>query len=117
MKRTNPLKAYPTSWVLMGIHWPKVESDSVKLAELLYGRHFKVVYIGSVLFALQQLLGINAVFIFLHLKMGTPTVELFSHGNCNACLSCVGNLINDWLQRVIFVRWQHANLVWAVVFL
>lgn len=40
------------------------EVDSVKFAELLYGRHSRVVFIGSTLFALQQLSGINAVFYF-----------------------------------------------------
>ncbi|MBA0622235.1 hypothetical protein Godav_007796 [Gossypium davidsonii] len=40
------------------------EADTVKLSELLRGRHFRVVYIGSTLFALQQLSGINAVFYF-----------------------------------------------------
>ncbi|KAK6158959.1 hypothetical protein DH2020_006273 [Rehmannia glutinosa] len=40
------------------------EDDSVKLVELLYGRHSRVVFIGSTLFALQQLSGINAVFYF-----------------------------------------------------
>ncbi|GAV64460.1 Sugar_tr domain-containing protein [Cephalotus follicularis] len=40
------------------------EADAVRLSELLYGRHFRVVFIGSTLFALQQLSGINAVFYF-----------------------------------------------------
>lgn len=40
------------------------DADAVKLSELLYGRHFRVVFIGSTLFALQQLSGINAVFYF-----------------------------------------------------
>ncbi|XP_028121693.1 probable plastidic glucose transporter 3 [Camellia sinensis] len=40
------------------------EADAVKFSELFYGRHFKVVFIGSTLFALQQLSGINAVFYF-----------------------------------------------------
>ncbi|KZV27470.1 putative plastidic glucose transporter 2-like [Dorcoceras hygrometricum] len=40
------------------------EIASVKLVELLYGRHSRVVFLGSTLFALQQLSGINAVFYF-----------------------------------------------------
>ncbi|KAL8465909.1 hypothetical protein ACS0TY_035138 [Phlomoides rotata] len=40
------------------------EVDAVKLLDLLHGRHFKVVFIGSVLYAFQQLSGINAVFYF-----------------------------------------------------
>ncbi|GMH16569.1 hypothetical protein Nepgr_018410 [Nepenthes gracilis] len=40
------------------------DTDTVRLSELIYGRHFRVVFIGSTLFALQQLSGINAVFYF-----------------------------------------------------
>ncbi|KAI3701598.1 hypothetical protein L6452_26788 [Arctium lappa] len=40
------------------------EVESVKLSELLYDRHFRVVFIGSALLALQQLSGINVVFNF-----------------------------------------------------
>eukprot|EP00268_Persea_americana_P061310 TRINITY_DN7733_c0_g3_i1.p1 TRINITY_DN7733_c0_g3~~TRINITY_DN7733_c0_g3_i1.p1 ORF type:complete len:494 (-),score=94.64 TRINITY_DN7733_c0_g3_i1:417-1898(-) len=40
------------------------DTESVRFSDLLYGRHFKVVFIGSGLFALQQLSGINAVFYF-----------------------------------------------------
>ncbi|KAI3667539.1 hypothetical protein L6452_42604 [Arctium lappa] len=40
------------------------EVETVKLLELLYGRHFRVVFIGSALLALQQLSGINVVFYF-----------------------------------------------------
>ncbi|KAI3667528.1 hypothetical protein L6452_42593 [Arctium lappa] len=40
------------------------EVETVKLLELLYDRHFRVVFIGSALLALQQLSGINVVFYF-----------------------------------------------------
>ncbi|KAI3667545.1 hypothetical protein L6452_42610 [Arctium lappa] len=40
------------------------EVETVKLLELLYGRHFRVVFIVSALLALQQLSGINVVFYF-----------------------------------------------------
>ncbi|GAB4839230.1 hypothetical protein Ancab_028758 [Ancistrocladus abbreviatus] len=40
------------------------DTDTVELSEMLYGRYFRVVFIGSTLFALQQLSGINAVFYF-----------------------------------------------------
>ncbi|KAK8445314.1 hypothetical protein SEVIR_9G305508v4 [Setaria viridis] len=40
------------------------DGESVKYSELFNGRHFNVVFIGSVLFALQQLSGINSVFYF-----------------------------------------------------
>ncbi|KAI3912826.1 hypothetical protein MKW92_034125, partial [Papaver armeniacum] len=36
------------------------EPDTVKFSELFYGRHFRVVLIGSALYAFQQLSGINA---------------------------------------------------------
>ncbi|KAI3667523.1 hypothetical protein L6452_42588 [Arctium lappa] len=40
------------------------EVETLKLLELLYGRHFRVVFIGSAMLALQQLSGINVVFYF-----------------------------------------------------
>ncbi|KAL1823881.1 hypothetical protein ACET3Z_010659 [Daucus carota] len=40
------------------------EIENVTVSDLICGRHFRVVYIGSALFALQQLSGINAVFYF-----------------------------------------------------
>ncbi|KAL6334881.1 hypothetical protein AAG906_023686 [Vitis piasezkii] len=40
------------------------EVDAVKLSDLFFGHYFRVVFIGSSLFALQQLSGINAVFYF-----------------------------------------------------
>ncbi|GAB2268297.1 hypothetical protein Dimus_003270 [Dionaea muscipula] len=40
------------------------DSDTVEFSELLHGRYFRVVFIGSTLFGLQQLSGINAVFYF-----------------------------------------------------
>ncbi|KAI3667548.1 hypothetical protein L6452_42613 [Arctium lappa] len=40
------------------------EVEIVELLELLYGRHFRVVFFGSALLALQQLSGINVVFYF-----------------------------------------------------
>ncbi|XP_062100120.1 probable plastidic glucose transporter 2 [Humulus lupulus] len=50
--------------------------DSVKISELLSGPHFRVVFIGSTLFALQQVSGINAVFYFsstIFKKAGVPS--------------------------------------------
>ncbi|KAI4381918.1 hypothetical protein MLD38_007936 [Melastoma candidum] len=40
------------------------ETDTVHLTELISGRHFRMIFLGSVLFALQQLSGINAIFYF-----------------------------------------------------
>ncbi|KAL9271416.1 putative plastidic glucose transporter 2 [Drosera capensis] len=39
-------------------------TETVEFSELFHGRYFRVVFIGSTLFALQQLSGINAVFYF-----------------------------------------------------
>ncbi|KAK4761104.1 hypothetical protein SAY87_005997 [Trapa incisa] len=39
-------------------------ADTVKLTELLHGRYCRMVFIGAILFALQQLSGINAIFYF-----------------------------------------------------
>lgn len=40
------------------------DAEGVRFSELIYGRHFRVVFIGATLFGLQQLSGINAIFYF-----------------------------------------------------
>ncbi|KAK8513818.1 hypothetical protein V6N13_002533 [Hibiscus sabdariffa] len=59
------------------------EADTVSLTELLYGRHFKVVYIGSTLFALQQLSGVanlsgSIIAMLLMDKLGRKLLLLWS---------------------------------------
>ncbi|KAK8581758.1 hypothetical protein V6N13_144762 [Hibiscus sabdariffa] len=59
------------------------EADAVSLTELLYGRHFKVVYIGSTLFALQQLSGVanlsgSIIAMLLMDKLGRKLLLLWS---------------------------------------
>ncbi|XP_006356150.1 probable plastidic glucose transporter 3 [Solanum tuberosum] len=76
------------------------EVDNVRFGELLYGRHFKVVYIGSALFALQQLSGINAVFYFsstVFKKAGVPT------DTANTCVGIV-NLTGSIIAMMLMDR-------------
>ncbi|KVI06008.1 General substrate transporter, partial [Cynara cardunculus var. scolymus] len=79
------------------------EVESVKLSELLYGRHFRVVFIGSALLALQQLSGINAVFYFsstVFKSGGVPSdIANMSVGVVNLSGSIVAMVLMDKLGR------------------
>ncbi|KDP37254.1 hypothetical protein JCGZ_06310 [Jatropha curcas] len=83
------------------------EAEKVKLSELLYGRHFKVVYIGSALFVLQQLSGINAVFYFsstVFRSAGVPSD--FANtciGICNLLGSVIAMVLMDKLGRKVLL--------------
>ncbi|CAK7356714.1 unnamed protein product [Dovyalis caffra] len=83
------------------------EVDKVKLSELLYGRYFKVVFIGSALFALQQLSGINAVFYFssaVFKSAGVPSDSAnICVGICNLLGSIVAMLLMDKLGRKVLL--------------
>ncbi|KAJ7951755.1 Major facilitator superfamily protein [Quillaja saponaria] len=73
------------------------ESDTPKFSDMLYGRHFKVIFIGSTLFALQQLSGINAVFYFsstVFKSFGVPS---------DLANTCVGlaNLLGSVLAMIL----------------
>ncbi|MFQ6639073.1 hypothetical protein Gotur_015900 [Gossypium turneri] len=72
------------------------EADTVKLSELFYGRHRKVVFMGSSLFALQQLSGINAVFYFSSTVFKSAGVPLES---ANICVG-IANLLGIILHQV-----------------
>ncbi|XP_057527289.1 probable plastidic glucose transporter 3 [Amaranthus tricolor] len=83
------------------------EADSVKFSELFHGRHFKVVFIGSVLFALQQLSGINAVFYFsssVFKSAGVPsnTANMFV-AVVNLSGSCTATILMDKLGRRVLL--------------
>ncbi|KAL2617512.1 hypothetical protein AAZV13_08G190200 [Glycine max] len=70
-------------------------SDSVKLSELICGRYFRVMFIGSTLFALQQLSGINAVFYFsstVFESFGVPSAI------ANTCVGVCNLLGICWLN-------------------
>ncbi|KAF6164432.1 hypothetical protein GIB67_025258 [Kingdonia uniflora] len=75
-------------------------ADPVKYSELLYGRHFRVIFIGSTLYALQQLSGINAVFYFsstVFKGAGVPS-DL-----ANACIGVV-NLSGSIIAMILMDR-------------
>ncbi|XP_031473737.1 probable plastidic glucose transporter 2 [Nymphaea colorata] len=79
------------------------DAESLRLSELLYGRHFKVVMIGSILFGLQQLSGINAVFYFssaVFKRAGVPSnLANVCVGLSNLTGSIVAMLLMDKLGR------------------
>ncbi|MBA0864530.1 hypothetical protein Goshw_003927 [Gossypium schwendimanii] len=68
------------------------EADTVKLSELFYGRHRKVVFMGSSLFALQQLSGINAVFYFSSTVFKSAGVPSESANICVGIANLLGSL-------------------------
>ncbi|KAL0333890.1 UNVERIFIED_CONTAM: putative plastidic glucose transporter 2, partial [Sesamum angustifolium] len=77
------------------------EMDTIKLTDLLYGRHARVVFIGSTLFALQQLSGINAVFYFSSTVFRRAGVS----SNLANVLVGIANLIGDYLfAGILFSR-------------
>ncbi|KAL1551529.1 putative plastidic glucose transporter 2 [Salvia divinorum] len=83
------------------------EADAVKFSELLYGRHFKVVFIGSALFAFQQLSGINAVFFFsstVFKSAGVPSdIGNICIGVVNLSGSIVAMILMDRLGRKLLL--------------
>ncbi|KAJ9190211.1 hypothetical protein P3X46_001437 [Hevea brasiliensis] len=83
------------------------DADKVKLSELLYGRHFKVVFIGSALFALQQLSGTNAIFYYsstVFKSTGVPSdFANICVGICNLLGSIVAMLLMDKLGRKVLL--------------
>ncbi|KAG8643413.1 hypothetical protein MANES_11G037500v8 [Manihot esculenta] len=83
------------------------EADKVKLSELLYGRHFRVVFIGSALFVLQQLSGINAVFYFSSTVFKNAGVPSKSANICigifNLSGSVIATLLMDKLGRKLLL--------------
>ncbi|KAF6172303.1 hypothetical protein GIB67_024925 [Kingdonia uniflora] len=72
-------------------------ADPVKFSELLYGRHFGVAFIGSTLYALQQLSGINTVFYFSSTGAGVPS-DL-----ANTCIG-VANLSGSIIAMILMDR-------------
>lgn len=86
------------------------DTDSVRLSELLYGRHYRVVFIGSTLFALQQLSGINAVFYFsstVFKSAGVPSAlaNVFI-GIANLTGSIIAMVLMDQLGRRFLLMWS-----------
>ncbi|WCJ42499.1 Major facilitator superfamily protein [Euphorbia peplus] len=96
------------------------DNDTVKLSELLYGRHFRVVFIGSTLFALQQLSGINAVFYFsstVFKRVGVPSdlANAFV-GIANLSGSVAAMLLMDKLGRKMLLLWSFFGMAMSMGF-
>ncbi|KAG5564768.1 hypothetical protein RHGRI_000842 [Rhododendron griersonianum] len=90
------------------------ETDSMKFSELLYGRHFRVVFIGSTLFALQQLSGINAVFyfsstVFRSAGVSSNLANIFV-GIANLLGSIIALILMDKLGRKVLLMWSFSGM-------
>ncbi|KAL8153203.1 hypothetical protein V2J09_010963 [Rumex salicifolius] len=90
------------------------ETGSVKLSELIHGRYFKVVFIGSTLFALQQLSGINAVFYFsstVFRSAGVPSdlANVFI-GIANLAGSIIAMALMDRVGRRLLLLWSFLGM-------
>ncbi|KAJ0030109.1 hypothetical protein Pint_13207 [Pistacia integerrima] len=86
------------------------DTETVKLEELLHGRHFRVVFIGSTLFALQQLSGINAIFyfsssVFKSAGVSSKLANVFI-GIANLSGSVVAMTLMDKLGRKVLLQWS-----------
>lgn len=94
------------------------EADVVKFSELLYGRHFKVVFIGSALFALQQLSGINAVFYFSSAVFKSAGVPSATANMCVAIVnlsgSFVATILMDKLGRKVLLLGSFLGMAMAL---
>ncbi|KAK2970969.1 hypothetical protein RJ640_027450 [Escallonia rubra] len=90
------------------------ETDATNFSELLYGRHFRVVFIGATLFALQQLSGINAVFYFsstVFRSAGVPSnlANVFI-GIANLLGSIIALALMDKLGRKVLLLWSFSGM-------
>ncbi|CAL1414382.1 unnamed protein product [Linum trigynum] len=90
------------------------DTDAVKLSELLSGRHFRVVFIGSSLFAFQQLSGINTVFNFsstVFKSAGVPSelANVFV-GIANLLGSLIAMVLMDKQGRRSLLIWSFFGL-------
>ncbi|KAG6503037.1 probable plastidic glucose transporter 2 isoform X1 [Zingiber officinale] len=95
------------------------EGETVKYSELFHGRHFRVVFIGTMLFALQQLSGINAVFYFSSAVFKSAGV---ASDNANICVgfanlsgSIVAMLLMDKLGRRVLLLGSFLGMAAAMV--
>ncbi|XP_015966451.1 probable plastidic glucose transporter 2 [Arachis duranensis] len=90
------------------------DADTVKLSELVRGRHFKVVFIGSTLFALQQLSGINAVFYFSSTVFKSAGVPSDIANGCIGIANLLGSIISmvlmDKLGRKVLLFWSFFSM-------
>lgn len=90
------------------------ETEGVKFLELLSGRHSRVVFIGSTLYALQQLSGINAVFYFsstVFKSVGVPSnlTNVFI-GFSNLAGSFIAMTLMDKVGRKLLLLWSFLGM-------
>ncbi|CAO2045414.1 unnamed protein product [Urochloa humidicola] len=94
------------------------DGESVKYSELFHGRHFNVVFIGSVLFALQQLSGINSVFYFsstVFRGVGVPaSLANISMGISNLSGSIIAMVLMDKLGRKMLLSGSFLGMAFAM---
>ncbi|XP_062218832.1 probable plastidic glucose transporter 2 [Phragmites australis] len=94
------------------------DGESVKYSELFYGRHFNVVFIGTTLFALQQLSGINSVFYFsstVFRSVGVPSnLANICMGISNLSGSIVAMLLMDKLGRKVLLSGSFLGMAFAM---
>ncbi|CAI9100361.1 OLC1v1037341C1 [Oldenlandia corymbosa var. corymbosa] len=94
------------------------ESANEKFTELLIGRHSRVVFIGSSLFALQQLSGINAVFyfsstVFRRAGVSSNVANVFV-GISNLIGSVIALALMDKLGRRVLLLWSFFGMAAAM---
>ncbi|KAH9614688.1 hypothetical protein KSS87_007805 [Heliosperma pusillum] len=90
------------------------DTEGVTLLELISGRHSRVVLIGSTLFALQQLSGINAVFYFsstVFRGAGVPSnlANVFV-GLSNLAGSIIAMTLMDKVGRKLLLLWSFLGM-------
>ncbi|KAL7096953.1 hypothetical protein ACP275_10G112300 [Erythranthe tilingii] len=95
------------------------EVDTISLVEMLCGRHGRVVFIGSSLFALQQLSGINAVFYFsatVFRRAGVSSnLANVSVGVANMIGSFIALVLMDKLGRKALLLWSFFGMAVSTV--
>ncbi|KAG6581889.1 putative plastidic glucose transporter 3, partial [Cucurbita argyrosperma subsp. sororia] len=91
------------------------DTEAVMLSDLLHGRHFKLIFIGSTLFALQQLSGINTVFYFsstVFKSFGVPSDRAnICIGVANFLGSIVAMILMDKLGRRVLLLGSFSGMV------
>ncbi|GAU42959.1 hypothetical protein TSUD_142960 [Trifolium subterraneum] len=95
------------------------DTDTVKFSELLHGHHSKVVFIGSTLFALQQLSGINAVFYFSSTVFKSAGVPSDFANVCIGIVNLTGSIIStglmDKLGRKVLLFWSFFGMAISMI--
>ncbi|XP_058114197.1 probable plastidic glucose transporter 2 isoform X4 [Magnolia sinica] len=94
--------------------------ESLRFSDLLYGRHFRVVLTGSVLYAFQQLSGINAVFYFSTFVFKSAGLSADVGNTCvgfiNLAGSIIAMLLMDKLGRKVLLLGSFLGMAVAMGF-